>query len=117
MAVNPDFRDLFAALNDAGTKYLLVGGCAVSFHAEPRFTKDLDIARAAFVNPFITPSQPHQGLAHAPHTHRPRLNRLSCSPVRSPPPPAGPNPLCNPIMIDLNGFIIIYLYIHSIKNL
>jgi hypothetical protein len=23
MAVNPDFRDLFAALNDAGAKYLL----------------------------------------------------------------------------------------------
>ncbi|MBI3797179.1 MAG: hypothetical protein HY268_09475 [Deltaproteobacteria bacterium] len=43
MAVNPDFRDLFAALNDAGAKYLLVGGYAVAFHSQPRFTKDLDI--------------------------------------------------------------------------
>ncbi|HJY79884.1 MAG TPA: hypothetical protein VKK81_02210 [Candidatus Binatia bacterium] len=43
MAVNPDFRDLFAALNDAGAKYLLVGGYAVAFHGQPRFTKDLDI--------------------------------------------------------------------------
>ena len=43
MAVNPDFRDLFAALNAAGARYLLVGGYAVAFHAEPRFTKDLDI--------------------------------------------------------------------------
>jgi hypothetical protein len=41
--VNPDFRDLFAALNAAGARYLLVGGYAVAFHAEPRFTKDLDV--------------------------------------------------------------------------
>jgi hypothetical protein len=41
--VNPDFRDLFAALNAAGARYLLVGGYAVAFHAQPRFTKDLDI--------------------------------------------------------------------------
>lgn len=43
MAVNPDFRDLFAALNAAGARYLLVGGYAVAFHAQPRFTKDLDL--------------------------------------------------------------------------
>jgi hypothetical protein len=43
MAVNPDFRDLFAALNDAGARYLLVGGYAVAFHGQPRFTKDFDI--------------------------------------------------------------------------
>ena len=43
MAVNPDFRDLFAVLNDAGARYLLVGGYAVAYHAQPRFTKDLDI--------------------------------------------------------------------------
>lgn len=43
MAVNPDFRDLFAALNDAGARYLLVGGYAVAFHGQPRFTKDLDV--------------------------------------------------------------------------
>lgn len=41
--VNRDFRDLFAALNDTGAKYLVVGAHAVAFHAEPRFTKDLDI--------------------------------------------------------------------------
>lgn len=43
MPVNPDFRDLFAAFNAAGARYLLVGGYAVAFHAEPRFTKDLDV--------------------------------------------------------------------------
>ncbi len=43
MALNRDFRDLFAALNEAGARYLLVGGYAVAFHAQPRFTKDLDV--------------------------------------------------------------------------
>jgi hypothetical protein len=43
MPLNPDFSDLFAALNGADARYLLVGGYAVAFHAEPRFTKDLDI--------------------------------------------------------------------------
>jgi hypothetical protein len=41
--LNPDFRDLFAALNAAKARYLLVGGYAVAFHAEPRYTKDLDV--------------------------------------------------------------------------
>jgi hypothetical protein len=41
--VNPDFRDLFAALSAAEARYLLVGGYAVAFHAQPRFTKDLDV--------------------------------------------------------------------------
>jgi hypothetical protein len=43
MPVNPDFRDLFAALSDAGVEYLLVGGYALAVHASPRFTKDLDV--------------------------------------------------------------------------
>ncbi len=43
MAANPDFRDLFAALNDAEARYLVVGGHALAFHAVPRFTKDLDV--------------------------------------------------------------------------
>lgn len=45
--MNEDFRDLFAAFNAAAAEYLLVGGYAVAFHAEPRFTKDLDV----WVNP------------------------------------------------------------------
>ena len=43
MAINPDFRDLFAALNAASARYLLVGGYALAVHAQPRFTKDLDV--------------------------------------------------------------------------
>ena len=43
MSVNPDFKDLFAVLNETGVRYLLIGSYALAFHAQPRFTKDLDI--------------------------------------------------------------------------
>jgi hypothetical protein len=43
MTVNRDFRDLFAALNDAGANFLVVGGYALAVHGHPRFTKDLDV--------------------------------------------------------------------------
>lgn len=43
MPVNPDFSDLFSALNGAEARYLVVGGYAYSFHVEPRYTKDLDV--------------------------------------------------------------------------
>jgi hypothetical protein len=39
----PDFKELLCALNAHGVKYLIVGAYAVSIHAQPRATKDLDI--------------------------------------------------------------------------
>lgn len=38
-----DFKELLSALNAHKVRYLIVGGYAVSFHAQPRATKDLDI--------------------------------------------------------------------------
>lgn len=38
-----DFKELLLSLNAHNVKYLVVGGYAVSFHAQPRFTKDLDL--------------------------------------------------------------------------
>lgn len=38
-----DFKELLSAFNDHQVKYLIVGGYAVSLHAQPRATKDLDI--------------------------------------------------------------------------
>lgn len=38
-----DFKDLLSAFHAQGVKYLIVGGYAVSFHAQPRATKDLDL--------------------------------------------------------------------------
>lgn len=39
----PDFKELLSAFNAGNVRYLIVGGYAVSFHAQPRATKDLDI--------------------------------------------------------------------------
>ena len=52
----PDFKELLSALNAHGVKYLVVGAYAVSIHAQPRATKDIDLlvkpdvenARAAY---------------------------------------------------------------------
>ena len=38
-----DFKELLSVFNAQDVKYLVVGGYAVSFHAQPRATKDLDI--------------------------------------------------------------------------
>lgn len=38
-----DFKDLLSLFNELGVKYLIVGGYAVSFHSQPRFTKDIDV--------------------------------------------------------------------------
>lgn len=43
MALPRDFTDLLRAFGAAEVHYLLVGGYAVSFHAVPRFTKDIDL--------------------------------------------------------------------------
>ena len=39
----PDFKELLSVLNAHHVKYLIVGAYAVSIHAQPRATKDLDI--------------------------------------------------------------------------
>jgi hypothetical protein len=38
-----DFKDLLSAFHAHNVKYLIVGGYAVSFHSQPRATKDLDL--------------------------------------------------------------------------
>ena len=43
MFVNSDFSDLLKIFSDNKVKYLVIGGYAVIQHAEPRFTKDLDL--------------------------------------------------------------------------
>ena len=43
MNVEKDFREFFALLNGHDVRYLVIGGFAYSFYAEPRYTKDIDI--------------------------------------------------------------------------
>jgi hypothetical protein len=38
-----DFKELLQCFRDHDVKYLIVGGYAVSFHSQPRATKDLDL--------------------------------------------------------------------------
>jgi len=37
-----DYKDLLSAFDAHGVRYLIVGGYAVIFHAQPRFTNDID---------------------------------------------------------------------------
>ena len=41
--VASDFEIIFQALEQAGARYLTVGGVAVVLHGTPRFTADLDL--------------------------------------------------------------------------
>lgn len=41
--VNRDYRDLFAAFNDASVEFLIVGAYALAVHGHVRATKDLDV--------------------------------------------------------------------------
>lgn len=41
--MDKDFKELLSAFNGHNVRYLIVGGYAVSYHSEPRFTKDLDV--------------------------------------------------------------------------
>jgi len=43
MRVEKDFKEFIALLNRSEVRYLVIGGFAYSFYAEPRFTKDIDI--------------------------------------------------------------------------
>ena len=38
-----DYKDLLSAFQSRGVKYLIVGGLAVIYHSQPRFTKDMDL--------------------------------------------------------------------------
>jgi len=38
-----DHKDLLSAFDAHGVRYLIVGGYAVIYHAQPRFTKDVDL--------------------------------------------------------------------------
>jgi hypothetical protein len=41
--MNSDFKELLTILHDCQVNYLIVGGYAYIYYAEPRYTKDLDL--------------------------------------------------------------------------
>jgi hypothetical protein len=52
-----DYKDLLSAFHSHGVEYLVVGGFAVVYHSQPRFTKDLDL--------FIKPSAANAAAVYA----------------------------------------------------
>ncbi len=47
LKLDGNFCDLLSAFRSCSVKYLIIGGWAVSIHAQPRATQDMDI----FVSP------------------------------------------------------------------
>jgi len=43
MTLDPDFEDFIQFLNQYEVDYMIVGGYAMAFHGNPRYTGDLDI--------------------------------------------------------------------------
>ena len=43
MELYREFFSIIKSLNEAGLAYSVVGGIALAFHAQPRFTRDIDI--------------------------------------------------------------------------
>ncbi len=51
--MNSDFKELLCIFNEAGVRYLVVGGQATILYTEPRFTKDYDV--------WVQPSEDNAG--------------------------------------------------------
>jgi hypothetical protein len=89
MKISSDYKDLLSIFNAAGVRYLIVGGYAVMIHAEPRYTKDLDIwvdrsaanARALF-NALARFGAPLRDLDPADFTEPEVFYQIGMEPVR-----------------------------------
>ena len=86
--MHPDFKELLSVLNAHRVKYLIVGAYAVSIHAQPRATKDLDIlvkADAENANAVFTAllqfGAPLEGLAVADFAERGPFFHMGREPV------------------------------------
>ncbi len=69
--MNQDYKDLLSAFQSHGVKYLIVGGFAVIYHSQPRFTKDMDLfIKADSENAKVMPLS--LNLGHPKTSARPR---------------------------------------------
>src|SRR5712691_4397968 len=84
----PDFKELLSIFNALRVKYLIVGGYAVSFHAQPRVTKDIDLlikpdaenAKAVYAA-LVKFGAPMEGLTPGDFSKRGKFFRLGREPV------------------------------------
>lgn len=83
-----DFKDLLSSLNENRVKYLIVGGYAVGFHAQPRVTKDLDLLvkpdatnAAALHRALVSFGAPVEGFTPAELVERSKFFRFGRPPI------------------------------------
>jgi hypothetical protein len=75
--LNPDFRDMLSALNEAGVEFLIVGAYALAAHGLPRATGDIDI--------WVRPSESNaRHVWEALRAFRAPTSRISCSDFTQP---------------------------------
>ncbi len=83
-----DFKELLSIFNAHSVKYLIVGGYAVSLHAQPRATKDIDLlikpdaenAKAVYVA-LAKFGASLEGLTAADFSDRSKFFRMGSEPV------------------------------------
>jgi hypothetical protein len=83
-----DFKELLSIFNSQNVKYLIVGGYAVSFHAQPRATKDIgllvkpdaDNARAVYAA-LAKFGAPLEGIKPEDFMERDKFFRMGRAPV------------------------------------
>lgn len=87
--MNADYFDLLELFNQHGVTYLIVGGYAVIFHAEPRATKDLDVFVAtnednarAVCDALREFGAPMNDITVDDFTHPDRVIQIGIAPVR-----------------------------------
>src|ERR1700761_8809415 len=86
--MHPDFKELLSALNAESVRYLIIGAYAVSLHAQPRATKDLDIFikadptnAAAVFRALAKFGAPLEGLTEKDFSERGSFFRMGVPPV------------------------------------
>jgi len=83
-----DFKELLSIFNAHNVKYLIVGGYAVSLHAQPRATKDIDLLikpdaenALAVYGALAKFGAPLEGLAAEDFSDRGKFFRMGTEPV------------------------------------
>jgi hypothetical protein len=89
MDLHRDFAEILSELSNEKVRFLVVGAYAVAFHAEPRYTKDLDL----WVEPTLENAQrvwnalrrfgaPLRGIPFADFTNPQIVYQMGVEPVR-----------------------------------
>lgn len=76
--MHQDYKDLLSAFQSHGVKYLVVGGLAVIYHAQPRFTKDTDLSLKRTLKTRRLYMRPSSNSAHHCRKSTRKISRPEC---------------------------------------